>query len=156
MASFWKPEACGQTELPDRSLLIGQKLVENTKMPKIQMRHFGWFSNTVKLVISRDLTVNSSIFFSPNYKGNEKRGEVIITLDFHFGWKKCTDASASSSSVERCRHKRSLDPFIFTSFSSPNILFQSVCWTLKEDFFLGEEKMHFLLQFCGVVTQNFK
>ena len=30
--------------LPDRSVLIGQKLVENAK---IQMRHFGWFSNTV-------------------------------------------------------------------------------------------------------------
>ena len=26
-----------------------QKLVENVQMPKIQMRHFGWFSNTVKL-----------------------------------------------------------------------------------------------------------
>ena len=26
---FWKPEACGQTVLPDRSVLIGQKLVEN-------------------------------------------------------------------------------------------------------------------------------
>ena len=31
MASFWKPEACGQTALPDRSVLIGQKLVENAK-----------------------------------------------------------------------------------------------------------------------------
>ena len=28
---FW---ACGQTVLPDRSFLIGQKLVENAKMPK--------------------------------------------------------------------------------------------------------------------------
>ena len=26
-----KPEVCGQTVLPDRSLLIRQKLVENTK-----------------------------------------------------------------------------------------------------------------------------
>ena len=34
LASFWKPKACGQTELPDRSVLIGQKLVENAKMPK--------------------------------------------------------------------------------------------------------------------------
>ena len=34
---FAKPEACGQTVLPDRSVLIGQKLVENAK---IQMRHF--------------------------------------------------------------------------------------------------------------------
>ena len=31
-ASFWKPEACGQTVLPDRSLLIGQKLAENAKI----------------------------------------------------------------------------------------------------------------------------
>ena len=39
-ASFWKAEACGQTELPDMSVLIGQKLVENAKMSKNQMRHF--------------------------------------------------------------------------------------------------------------------
>ena len=32
LASFWKPEACGQTVLPDRSVLIGQKLVENAKI----------------------------------------------------------------------------------------------------------------------------
>ena len=31
LASFWKPEACGQTVLPDRSVLIGQKLVKNDK-----------------------------------------------------------------------------------------------------------------------------
>ena len=31
MASFWKPEACSQTVLPDRSVLIGQKLVEKFK-----------------------------------------------------------------------------------------------------------------------------
>ena len=32
---MWKPEACGQIVLPDRSLLIGQKLVENAKIKKI-------------------------------------------------------------------------------------------------------------------------
>ena len=32
LASFWKPEACGQTILPDRQvILIGQKLVEHGK-----------------------------------------------------------------------------------------------------------------------------
>ena len=35
-ASFWKPKACGQTELPDRSVLIGQKLVENAKIQKFK------------------------------------------------------------------------------------------------------------------------
>ena len=30
--SFLKPETCGQTVLPDRSVLIGQKLVENAKI----------------------------------------------------------------------------------------------------------------------------
>ena len=43
---FWKPEACGQTVLPDKSVLIGQKLVENAK---IKMRHFESFSNNVQL-----------------------------------------------------------------------------------------------------------
>ena len=46
--SFWKPEACGPTVLPDRSLLIGQKLVKISKMPKIQMRHFEQFFNIVQ------------------------------------------------------------------------------------------------------------
>ena len=36
LASFWKPEACGQTVLPDRLVLIGQKLVENSKIPKFK------------------------------------------------------------------------------------------------------------------------
>ena len=37
LASFWKPKAYSQTVLPDSSVLLGQKLVENAK---IQMRHF--------------------------------------------------------------------------------------------------------------------
>ena len=32
LETFWKPGSCGQTMLPDRSLLIGQKLVENVKI----------------------------------------------------------------------------------------------------------------------------
>ena len=35
---FLKHEACSQTVLPDKPLLIIQKLVENAK---IQMRHLG-------------------------------------------------------------------------------------------------------------------
>ena len=34
LASFWQSKACGQTELPGRSVLIGQKLVENAKIKK--------------------------------------------------------------------------------------------------------------------------
>ena len=40
LASFWKPEACDQAVLPDRSVLIGQKLVDNDKIQKNQMRYF--------------------------------------------------------------------------------------------------------------------
>ena len=32
LASFRKPEAFGQTVLPDRSILIRQKLIENAKI----------------------------------------------------------------------------------------------------------------------------
>ena len=34
---YWKPKVCGETVVPDMSVLIGQKLVENAK---IQMPHF--------------------------------------------------------------------------------------------------------------------
>ena len=33
---FLKPEACGQTVLPDRSVLIGHKLVENAQITKFK------------------------------------------------------------------------------------------------------------------------
>ena len=35
-ASFWKPEACGQTVFPDRSVLMGQILLENAIMEKFK------------------------------------------------------------------------------------------------------------------------
>ena len=35
LASFWKL-TCGQTVLPDRSVLIGQKSVENAKIQKFK------------------------------------------------------------------------------------------------------------------------
>ena len=34
LASFWKPETCSQTVLPDGSILIGQKLVGKAKIEK--------------------------------------------------------------------------------------------------------------------------
>ena len=33
LASFWKSVACGQTVLPDRSILLEQRLVKNVKNP---------------------------------------------------------------------------------------------------------------------------
>ena len=33
---FFKPEACGQIVLPDRSILVGQKLVKNAKIKKLK------------------------------------------------------------------------------------------------------------------------
>ena len=43
LASFWKPGACGQTVLPDRSVLIGQKLAENAKIQKFKCDIFSTF-----------------------------------------------------------------------------------------------------------------
>ena len=36
LASFWKAEACGQTVLPDKSILIGQKLLKNANIQKFK------------------------------------------------------------------------------------------------------------------------
>ena len=45
---FGKPEACGQTELLDRSILIGQKLVENAKIEKFKCDILGDFQTLCK------------------------------------------------------------------------------------------------------------
>ena len=41
--TFLKPESCGQTVLPDRSILKGQKLVENAKVEKLKCDILGDF-----------------------------------------------------------------------------------------------------------------
>ena len=46
---FWKPEACDQTVLPDRSVLIGQKLVENDKIHKFKCDILSNFQTFVTL-----------------------------------------------------------------------------------------------------------
>ena len=41
--SFYIPEACSQIVLPDRSILIGHKLVENAKIDKLKCDILGDF-----------------------------------------------------------------------------------------------------------------
>ena len=43
LATFWKTETCGQTVLPDRSILTGQKLMENAKIEKLRCDILGDF-----------------------------------------------------------------------------------------------------------------
>ena len=43
LASFWTPEAYGQTVLPDMSILIGQELEENAKVKKFKWDILGNF-----------------------------------------------------------------------------------------------------------------
>ena len=46
---FWKPEAFGQIVLPDRSVFIGQKLVENAKIKKFKCDILSDFQTTWKV-----------------------------------------------------------------------------------------------------------
>ena len=43
LGNFLKPEACGQTVLPDRSLSIEQKLAKNAKIKKLKYDILGDF-----------------------------------------------------------------------------------------------------------------
>ena len=56
---FWITETCSQTVLLDRSISIGQKLIENAKIRKFKMRHFRWFSTRVKHSVGRKSTKKS-------------------------------------------------------------------------------------------------
>ena len=52
MEIFWKPEACGQIVLPERPLLIGQKLVENIKIGKFKWDILSNFQTLYSLHLS--------------------------------------------------------------------------------------------------------
>ena len=58
---LWKVEACGQTILQDRSLLIDQKLIENTKIQKFK---FDILSNWVNCLMSCSRTFKNHLIFS--------------------------------------------------------------------------------------------
>ena len=53
LASFWTPKACGQTVLPDRSVLIGQKLAENAKIQIFKCDIFSNFQTMRKSIYYR-------------------------------------------------------------------------------------------------------
>ena len=72
------PKAFGQIVLPDSSLLMGQKLVENSKMLKIQMLHSWWFSNIVRMMTLTAKTWISRLFSmlsksAGNFKSTDKQ-----------------------------------------------------------------------------------
>ena len=51
-----------KTVLQDKSLLIRQKVVENAKVEKIEMRHFQSFSNTVLVLPARKIAQIQAVF----------------------------------------------------------------------------------------------
>ena len=69
LASFWNPEFCCQIVLPDRTLLQGQKLVENAK---IQMGLFGLFSNNVHFFAHKKNSKESLRIFQLFHRSNPK------------------------------------------------------------------------------------
>ena len=56
LASFWKPEASGQTVLPDRSLLIVQKLVGIAKIQKFKCNILSDFQ-TMRISVANCMTI---------------------------------------------------------------------------------------------------
>ena len=71
LASFWKREAYSQTVLPDMSVVIRQKNGGKGQNSKIQMRHFGWFSNNVQFWIQKGILMNSYQIFKKSTKRND-------------------------------------------------------------------------------------
>ena len=87
---FWKPESCCQTLLPDRSILVGQKLVENAIIEKLKVRHFSTNFGPLK----NDLSGNT---VDPNLQVSKNR-QIAPFLAFllTFVYSKCKRSSLRS------------------------------------------------------------
>ena len=70
--------------LPDRSILIGQKLVENAKIQIIEMRHFEKFSNNVDSAESADEPrwPYSSLYRHRSYQARREKAKQRIKIPF--------------------------------------------------------------------------
>ena len=86
LASFWKPEACGQTVLPDRSVLIGQKLVENAEIKKFKCDILGDFQNTVQKF---EFTTRIPSLSAPSFASTQPQNLIILA---NFGLKMASEA----------------------------------------------------------------
>ena len=71
---LWKVEACGQTILQDRSLLIDQKLIENTKIQKFK---FDILSNWVNCLMSCSRTFKNCKKVVKNLNFRAKNGTTL-------------------------------------------------------------------------------
>ena len=71
-----KLEVCGQKVLPDRSILIGQKLVENAKI-----------SNATFWVDKNSLKMPKMVIFDEIWK-HEACGQTVLPDRSHFIWEK--------------------------------------------------------------------
>ena len=91
LATFGKTEDCGQTVLPDRSILIGQKLVENAKNEKLKWDILGTQKNNfvIKMrhfyvIFKHCDTLSGSFSLSLVVKSHRKeRGNGFRKLEAH-------------------------------------------------------------------------
>ena len=109
LASFWKPEACGQTVLPDRSVLIGQKLVEKAKIQKFKCDILGDFQ-----------TLCLNCFFTRCQNFTESIDHIIHRMN-NIAWNRSDNVSRTFNGIfHRCRCR----------FDHTGLSFTLVCWCM--------------------------
>ena len=81
LMSFWKPEACGQTVLPDRSVLIGQKFAENAKIETLKRDILGDFQHCVSRSHRLLKNVNCIVIFRFTHCLNNFTALALTKLD---------------------------------------------------------------------------
>ena len=91
LASFLKPEVCGQTVLPDMSVLRGQKLMKNAKIQKFKSDILSNFNRT-KIDEKCQNSKNSNATFRIIFKQYEilkvrkKKFKNLRIFNFRYVW----------------------------------------------------------------------
>ena len=87
LVSFWKPEACGQTVLPDRSLLIGQKLVEMLKFKNRNATFWVIFKHCDKDEINTFLPKDATFHLVIRWSLKTTKSFPMFFESIHCDWK---------------------------------------------------------------------
>ena len=86
LASFWKTEAYGQTVLPDKSVLVGQKLVENAKVPKFKCDIVNTFHKAKYICEYSEFLLQYKLYWPQQSKGLF----FILVLSKYVLWMICS------------------------------------------------------------------
>ena len=142
---FLKPEACSQTELPDRSILKRQKLVKNAKIQKFKFEILSNLSESWNKLYW-NVVIRSQFYFSDEVVIDYPKWRIRIALLVH--------ARSASPSCARPRLEVPISPAVMEARLMAIIHCQTFCECGGYDWIVPKRRRPPAFPTASVIASN--